>query len=234
MPTLSVGQWIVQVGCLFGFHWCYFQAIRLAPAIEVSLIAYLWPLLLGIFVAGSGNRLLALTGGAIGFSGTAILLLNNGEVGFELRHASGYLLAATCALIWSAYSWFLSKSHSDVDDIGWVSLAVALLALSFHFATEVPAWRLTDGKWISALLLGLGPVGGAFYLWDIGMKHGNRLLLASLSFTTPVISSVALFVFEISPLNTAVVTALSFILTGALVANLKQFTGSSVRKRKPV
>ena len=232
LPTLSAGQWLVQVGSLFGFHWCYFQAIRQAPAIEVSLIAYLWPLLLGIFVANAGNRLLALAGGAIGFAGTAILLLNNGDVEFEARHVSGYLLAATCALIWSGYSWFLSASHSNVDDIGWVSLAVAMLTLVFHGFTEVTNWDLTTGQWLSALLLGLGPVGGAFYLWDIGMKQGNRALLASLSFTTPVISSIALFVFDFSPLNTAVLTALSLILTGALVANLRQFSGLRIKRRK--
>ncbi|WP_414829921.1 DMT family transporter [Alteromonas sp. H39] len=232
LPTLSAGQWLVQVGSLFGFHWCYFQAIRLAPAIEVSLIAYLWPLLLGIFVANSGNRLLALAGGAIGFTGTTLLLLNNGDVGFEARHVPGYLLAATCALIWSGYSWFLSASHSNVDDIGWVSLAVAILALVFHGFTEATHWDLTAGQWLSALLLGLGPVGGAFYLWDIGMKQGNRAMLASLSFTTPVISSMALFVFDISPLNTAVLTALSLILVGALIANLRQFSGIRVKKRR--
>ncbi len=231
LPSLSAGQWLVQVGCLFGFHWCYFQAIRQAPAIEVSLIAYLWPLLLGIFVAGRGSRILALLGGATGFTGTAILLLNNGDVGFEARHIPGYALAGVCALIWSSYSWFLSRSHSSVDDIGWVSLAVASLALIFHVTTETPQWGLSVEQWLSALLLGLGPVGGAFYLWDIGMKHGNRTLLASLSFTTPVISSVALFVFEISPLNTAVVTALSLILTGALIANLKQFSGLRLKRR---
>jgi drug/metabolite transporter (DMT)-like permease len=31
---------------LFGYHFLYFSALRLAPAAEAGLIAYLWPLLI--------------------------------------------------------------------------------------------------------------------------------------------------------------------------------------------
>ncbi len=33
---------------LFGYHAFYFSALRLAPAAEAGLIAYLWPLLIVI------------------------------------------------------------------------------------------------------------------------------------------------------------------------------------------
>ena len=38
--------------------------------------------------------------------------------------------------------------------------------------------------------LGLGPVGGAFVLWDVGMKRGDPRLLGTLAFATPVPASV--------------------------------------------
>ncbi|WP_426369394.1 EamA family transporter [Pseudocolwellia sp. HL-MZ7] len=62
-PTLSVKQWLVGVGGLFGFHYCYFTALKIAPAIEVSLIAYLWPMLLAVFIATKATRIKALLGG---------------------------------------------------------------------------------------------------------------------------------------------------------------------------
>ena len=34
---------------LFGYHFLYFTALRLAPPAEASLIAYLWPLLIVLF-----------------------------------------------------------------------------------------------------------------------------------------------------------------------------------------
>ena len=56
-------------------------------------------------------------------------------------------------------------------------------------------------------------------MWDAGLKFGNKALLASLSFATPVISSIALYVFGMSALSAAVGLAIAFILVGALMSN---------------
>jgi hypothetical protein len=40
--------------------------------------------------------------------------------------------------------------------------------------------------------LGLGPVGIAFFTWDIGMKQGNLPLLGVLSYAAPLISTLLL------------------------------------------
>ena len=41
--------WTLGIASLFGYHFIYFTAIRNAPPVEVSLIAYLWPLFLVVF-----------------------------------------------------------------------------------------------------------------------------------------------------------------------------------------
>src|SRR3546814_12691751 len=43
--------WALGVGGLFGYHFFYFVALGNAPAVDASLIAYLWPLLIVIFSA---------------------------------------------------------------------------------------------------------------------------------------------------------------------------------------
>lgn len=50
------------------------------------------------------------------------------------------------------------------------------------------------------------------------MKRGNRSLLAALSFTTPVISTLALFFAGLTALNHAVVVALVLIISAALLS----------------
>ena len=45
------------------------------------------------------------------------------------------------------------------------------------------------------LAQGLGPVGLAFYLWDMGMKHGNIRLIGVLSYATPLLSTLLLAAF---------------------------------------
>ena len=43
--------WLLGVSGLFGYHFFYFVALRNAPAVEASLIAYLWPLLIVVLSA---------------------------------------------------------------------------------------------------------------------------------------------------------------------------------------
>lgn len=218
-PKLTRSQWGAGIVGLFGFHFCYFMAIRHAPAIEVSLIGYLWPLLLGIYVARESNRSFAIAGGILGFVGSALLITDGGTVSLNQSHILGYFLAFICALIWSSYSWFLSKSQSNVEDIAWIAGVVAVLSLLSHFLFETGDFEISTLSWLNLVLLGIGPVGGAFYLWDIGMKQGNRQLLASVSFFTPVISSLALYFFGFAQLSASVVISVAMILLGALVSN---------------
>ena len=143
LPKLTLTQWIVATSGLFGFHFCYFLALRYAPPIEASLIAYLWPLLLGIAVANAHQRLFAVIGGALGFIGCGILVTGGESIQFNSEFTLGYGLAFICALIWSGYSWFMAGTKSDVEDIGWISIAVAVLALGSHLALESSYWDLS-------------------------------------------------------------------------------------------
>jgi drug/metabolite transporter (DMT)-like permease len=219
LPSLTTQQWIFATGGLFGFHFCYFMAVRFAPPIEASLIAYLWPLMLGVAVATRWQRQFAVVGGGLGFLGCAVLVTGGKAIAFNSDYILGYAFALFCAFIWTGYSWFMSQTKSEVEDIGWISAVVALLALVAHLSLEDSYWQFSWQAWLSALLLGLGPVGGAFYLWDVGLKFGNKPLLASLSFTTPVISSLALYLCGLSVLSNEVTIALGLIVAGALISN---------------
>ena len=219
-PQLSGKQWLNGITGLFGFHLCYFLAIESAPAIEVSLIVYIWPLLLSVLVANKTNKLAALVGGVVGFIGISFIILsspNNAEV---KPTSIGYLLAACCALIWTVYSFVLTKSQSKVEDIGWLSLAVALLALVAHLALEPSFSTYSLTHCFGILLLGLGPVGGAFYFWDYGLKFGNQKLLASLSYFTPLFSSIWLALAGLNTWSEHIVLSLALILIGALITNI--------------
>lgn len=221
-PSLTLPQWLVGVFGLFGFHFCYFMGFRYAPAMEVSTIAYLWPLLLGIYVAPSNLYLRAVLGGALGFLGVLVLIQEQITNNFSYTNIIGYVFAFACALIWSAYSWFISVHKSNTADITWLTLLSGILALIAHLLLEETNWSFSSIEWLSIIFLGLGPVGGAFYLWEIGMKSGNTSLLASFSFFTPVISAFALYIYGEASFSSYMVVALSMILAGAAITNSKR------------
>ena len=68
-----------------------------------------------------------------------------------------------------------------------VSSALCMLAA----AADSAALAIPDFKEIvTIVLLGFGPAGGAFFLWDLGMKRGNGAALAIFSYSAPIVSTI--------------------------------------------
>ncbi|NNK15403.1 MAG: EamA family transporter, partial [Sulfitobacter sp.] len=180
---------------LFGYHALYFSALRLAPAAEAGLIAYLWPLLIVVFSGLlPGERLRAghLLGAVIGFSGAALIIMG-GSDGFSPQYALGYGLALLCALTWSSYS-VLSRlvGTAPTATVAVFCLASAALSLPLHLMFEDTFWPQDALGWASVAGLGLGPVGLAFFVWDIGVKQGDIQLLGTSSYAAPLLSTLVL------------------------------------------
>ena len=206
---------------LFGYHALYFSALRLAPAAEAGLIAYLWPLLIVVF---SGllprERLRAghLIGALVGFSGAALIIIG-GSGGFAPQYAGGYALAFLCALTWSGYS-VLSRlvGTAPTATVAVFCLATAALSLPLHFMFEETVWPETKLGWASILGLGLGPVGLAFFVWDIGVKRGDIQLLGTSSYAAPLLSTLILVVAGVAAPSVTLLWAAILITGGAFIA----------------
>jgi drug/metabolite transporter (DMT)-like permease len=67
---------------------------------------------------------------------------------------------------------------------------------------------------------GLGPVGAAFYLWDIGMKRGDIRLLGIGSYAIPVVSTAVLILAGFAEATWSLAVACALIAAGAVVATL--------------
>lgn len=206
---------------LLGYHALYFSALRLAPAAEASLIAYLWPLLIVLFsglLPGEKLRAGHVIGALIGFVGAA-LIISGGGGGFDPSALGGYLLAAACAVTWSSYS-VLSRSFGAVPtaSVAVFCIASALMSVPLHLAFEVTVWPVGAMGWVSMILLGLGPVGLAFYVWDVGVKQGDIQMLGTASYAAPLLSTVVLVVAGVAEPSWTLAIAASLITAGALLA----------------
>src|SRR5690606_27756765 len=106
------------------------------------------------------------------------------------EYALGYLCALGAALAWSIYS-VLSRRFAAVpsDAITGFCLATAVLAGACHLMFETTVWPDTAWQWAAIVGLGLGPVGLAFYVWDIGVKHGDIQVLGAASYAAPLLST---------------------------------------------
>jgi drug/metabolite transporter (DMT)-like permease len=216
--------WALGVVGLFGYHALYFAALRLAPPAEAGLINYLWPLLIVVFSAFlPGERLRAahMTGALLGFAGVVVLIAGRGALDARAEYVPGYLCAFACAFFWSGYS-VLSRRFGEVptDAVAGFCLATAALSLVCHLLFETTAWPETAIQWLAVLALGLGPVGGAFYVWDIGVKRGDIRLLGVASYAAPVLSTLILVATGYAEPTLTLALSCGLIVLGALVATL--------------
>ena len=211
---------------IFGYHALYFSALRLAPAAEAGLIAYLWPLLIVLFsglLPGEQLRRGHMLGGVLGFAGAALIILGGGA-NFSPENLPGFALAIACALTWSSYS-VLSRGLGSVPtaSVAVFCLASAVLSLGLHLSLETTQWPTTQIGWVSVLALGLGPVGAAFYVWDIGVKQGDIQLLGTSSYAAPLLSTVVLILAGVAEPSWSLGAAALLITGGAVIAARANF-----------
>lgn len=215
--------WALGIGGLFGYHFLYFTALRHAPAVEASLIAYLWPLLIvtgSALMPGEQLRWYHIGGTILGLAGTALLITKGGSFSFDLRYSFGYLMAALCAITWAGYS-LLSRRFKAVptDTVTGFCIGTAVLSLICHLLLEQTVWPQHAGQWAAIAGLGLLPVGAAFYAWDFGVKRGNIQALGAASYAAPLLSTLILILFGLAEPSWPVLLACILITCGALLAS---------------
>lgn len=214
--------WLLGVGGLFGYHALYFTALRNAPPVEAGLINYLWPILIVFFSALlPGEKLGAhhIIGGLIALAGAVLVVTGGTELALKTEHAFGYAAAGLAALAWSSYS-VLSRRFASVpsDAITGFCLVTAVFSAVCHFALEETVWPATIVEWLAIVALGLGPVGLAFYVWDVGVKHGDIQVLGIAAYAAPLLSTLLLIAFGYGQFTFAIGLACVLITLGALIA----------------
>jgi len=207
---------------LFGYHLMLFLALQNAPAVEANLVNYLWPLLIvllsPIFTKSLALNFRFVLAAISGFAGAVIAITYNGS-GFEsLSIEVGYFFALAAAVIWATYSLATTKVPSfPTPAIGLFALVSGVLAIGAHFIFE-PAAAISSSDWLLLVILGAGPLGGAFYLWDAALKIGDPRRIGLLAFLTPLLSTVLLVVVSGNPFSWQLLISAALILGGALFA----------------
>jgi drug/metabolite transporter (DMT)-like permease len=214
--------WLLGVGGLFGYHAAYFIALRNAPVVEAGLLNYLWPLLIVVFSAflpGEKLKWQHIAGCALALIGAVLVVTRGQGFGFDPAYLPGYAAALFAALAWSSYS-VLSRRfpHVPSDAITGFCLATAVLAAIVHVIFEATVWPSSPWQWAAIVGLGLGPVGLAFYVWDIGVKHGDIQVLGAASYSAPLLSTGILVIAGYASYSHTLLIACLLITAGAVLA----------------
>lgn len=223
-------QWRIPAGTLtlgvyglFGFHFLLFIALRHAPAVEANLVNYLWPLfmvvLAPLFLRGVQLRTVHVAAALLGFAGAAIAILGagGGSAASAGGWSWGYLPALGSALIWASYSLLTQRVPTfPTAAIGLFGLVSGALSLLCHWVLE-PATTLSAQDWGLLVVMGLGPLGAAFFLWDKALKLGDARQIGILSYLTPLSSTALLMLVSGRALTWSIALAAVMIIGAALL-----------------
>ncbi|WP_415720815.1 aromatic amino acid DMT transporter YddG [Photobacterium ganghwense] len=195
-------KYLLVGGALFvSYEMCLALALGMAndrhQTVEMGVINYLWPcltVLLAVMVSKKRVSLLLYPALALAFLGVAWTV--SGDEGLSLNQIAAnvatnpvsYTLAFVGAFIWAVYCNVTKRLANGENAITWFFMATALALWAKYFMSDEPAMVWSMGA-VTDLLFAAVAMGAGYALWNIGIIGGNMVLLATLSYFTPIFST---------------------------------------------
>jgi drug/metabolite transporter (DMT)-like permease len=211
---------------------CFFLAVGLAAdraqIVEIGLINYLWPaltLLFGVPILGHRARIGLIPGVLIAFAGIGLVAAAQSNVlswaGFltDLHsNAAPYLLALAAAVAWALYS-DLSRRWAGDAGAGAMNLFLfaggLVLLIARCFFHERSHWSPDIA--VKTAIYVIFPIGLAYPFWDIAMRRGRMVFVASFSYLLPLFSTVIIWLYLGVTLTRALWLGCALVIAGAVI-----------------
>lgn len=195
-------KYLLIGGALFvSYEICLSLALGMAnnrvQAVEMGVINYLWPSLTVLFaVFASNKRVDKRLYPAIALSFFGVAWTVSGEQGISIAQLAkniatnpvSYSMALTGAFIWAFYCNITKRLANGKNAITWFFIATAVALWITYLISDEAAIVFTSGAVVDLLITGAA-MGGGYALWNIGIIGGNMVLLATLSYFTPLFST---------------------------------------------
>ncbi len=195
-------RYILIGGALFvSYEICLALALGMAndrhQALEMAVINYLWPaltVLFAVFLSRKPVHILVYPSVALAFIGVAWSI--TGDNGFSITQIVAniatnpltYSMAFGGAIIWAVYCNVTKQLANGQNAIILFFIATALALWIQYFLSNENALRFTLPATLNLMLTGV-VMGSGYALWNVAILRGNMMLLATLSYFTPVIST---------------------------------------------
>lgn len=175
----------------FLYYFLYLLSLRMIPAVEASMLNYLFPIMIMLF-AGPINKekftAIKFASMIFGFAGMVVIITNGNAANIRMSNLAGDLLAVGAAVSWGIFSNLGKRNRMDIfisnyiyTIVNFILSAAALLIFSRLAAPGFPAV-------LGIIWIGLSNIVLSLYIWFKILKSTSISLTASLSFITPFVT----------------------------------------------
>jgi len=224
--------YLVGCGALFVIYMvCLYLAVGLAfsreQVIEVSIINYLWPGLTLVFslpILHKKGRISLIPGVVLAFSGFYLATVQSGmfswggfRANFQVNYFP-YILAFLAAVSWGLYSNLVRRwaGHTEGGAVPLFLLATGLILTIIRFMfPEESYW--TPRVVAELLYMSIFPTFLAYFFWDRAMRKGKIILVASLSYFTPLLSIIISSLYLQVVVKANLWIACGLVIAGAVI-----------------
>ncbi len=204
-------------------------------SIEISLINYLWPSFIVLFAIPINRVRLswfALPAILLTFIGLLTALIGGSGHSFStflehLKHnPKPYVMVFIAALLWGLYCNIAKKESKGANGVPIFFALVAILLWAKFFIGLINGYESIPLhpplRALLELLLAGVLIGLSYTLWESGIQRGNMVLLATLSYFTPLLSILfSSFWLNVTPTLNFWIGAIC-VTVGSLLAFLAQ------------
>jgi len=224
--------YLIGCGALFIIYTVsLYLAVGLAfsreQVIEVSIINYLWPGLTLVFslpILHKKGRITLIPGVVLAFSGFYLATVNSGMFSWEVFKGNfqvnyfPYLLAFVAAISWGLYSNLVRRwaGHTEGGAVPLFLLVTGLILTTIRFMfPEESSW--TARVVAELLYMSVFPTFLAYFFWDRAMRKGKIILVASLSYFTPLLSIIISSLYLQVVIKPSLWIACGLVIAGAVI-----------------
>ncbi|OGO80176.1 MAG: hypothetical protein A2Y21_03695 [Clostridiales bacterium GWC2_40_7] len=177
----------------FFYYFLYIMSLKLIPAVEASMLNYLFPVMIVIFAVPINKErinMAKLVSILLGFIGM-VIIVTNGYIGsIKLSNIFGDILAIGAAVLWGIFSNLGKKNKIDSSLSIYIYTLVAFV-LSTVSMFMFSSFTIPDAtSCIGLLWIGISNIVLIYYLWFKVLKTASTLFVSSLSFVTPFVTLV--------------------------------------------
>ncbi|MFV0446952.1 MAG: aromatic amino acid DMT transporter YddG [Vibrio sp.] len=201
LKRFSLKYLVIGGGLFVSYEICLALALGMAndrhQAMQMAVVNYLWPaltVLLAVLTSKKATNILVYPSVALAFVGVAWTI--TGEQGLSVSAISEnvatnpvtYFMAFIGAIIWAVYC-NVTKTLANGQNAITLFFIMTAMSLWIKYAVSVEgAVQFTLSSTLNLALAGI-VMGSGYALWNVAILRGNMMLLATLSYFTPVFST---------------------------------------------